>query len=87
MVREFKPLVFFGTSGLLVLIVGLILGIFPVVEYFQTGKVSKFPSLIAAGVLLIIALLLWSVGLITDLINKKDRQQFEINLNLLRKDL
>lgn len=85
MVREFKPLFFFGTCGLIAFIAGVILGIFPIIEYFETGLVAKFPSLIAAGVLLIVALLLWSVGLITDLINKKDRQQFEINLNLLRK--
>ena len=85
MVREFKPLFFFGISGLVAFIAGVIFGIFPIIEYFETGFVAKFPSLITAGVLLIVALLLWSVGLITDLINKKDRQQFEINLNLLRK--
>jgi len=86
MVREFKPLLFFGICGLITFLAGFVLGIFPVVEYFETGLVTKFPSLIMAGVLLIVSLLLWSVGLITDLINKKDRQLFEINLNLLRKD-
>jgi len=85
MVREFKPLLFFGIVGLITFIGALILGTFPIVEYFETGLVTKFPSLIVSGVLLIAALLLWSIGLITDLINKKDRQMFEINLNLLRK--
>jgi len=85
MVREFKPLLFFGLSGLFVLLVALIIGVFPIVEYIETGLVTKFPSLIVSGVLLIVSLLLWSVGLISDLINKKDRQLFEINLNLLRK--
>jgi len=86
MVREFKPLLFFGICGLITLSFGLILGAFPIAEYFSTGLVTKFPSLIVAGVLLIVSLLLWSVGLITDLINKKDRQMFEINLNILRRD-
>jgi hypothetical protein len=85
MMREFKPVFFFGISGLIVFAIGLVLGFFPVREYFETGSVSKFPSLIVAGVLWVIALLLWSIGLITDTINKKYRQQYEINLNILRK--
>lgn len=86
MVREFKPLLFFGICGLMTLVVGSVLMVFPLVEYFETGLVTRFPSLIVAGFLLIVSLLLWSIGLITDLINKKDRQMFEINLNLLRKN-
>lgn len=85
MVREFKPLVFFGISGLFTLTIACLIGSFPIIEYIESGLVTKFPSLIVAGVLLIVALLLWSVGLISDLINKKHRQIFEINLNLLRK--
>jgi glycosyltransferase involved in cell wall biosynthesis len=87
MVREFKPLLFFGACGWIAFFAAIILGAFPVSEYFQTGFVTKFPSLIVAGFLLIAALLLWSIGLITDLINKKDRQLFEINLNILRKGI
>lgn len=86
MVREFKPLLFFGVIGLIVFLASLVIGAFPIIEYIETGLVTRFPSLIAAGVLLIVSLLLWSIGLISDLINKKDRQMFEINLNLLRRD-
>jgi len=87
MVREFKPLLFFGITGLVISLVAAIIGIFPLIEYLETGLVTKFPSLIVSGILLIVSLLLWSIGLISDLINKKDRQLFEINLNLLRKGL
>ena len=53
-------------------------------EYFQTGLVPRFPTLIVACVLVILALLLLVCGLVLDTVAKKHRQLFEINLNLLR---
>lgn len=85
LVREFKPLFFFGVSGLIFFIVGSIFVLIPLIEFIETGLVAKFPSLFSGGILVIIALLLWITGLICDLINKKYRQLFEINLNILTK--
>jgi hypothetical protein len=85
MVREFRPLGFFGTGGLIACLIGLALGLAPVLEYFETGLVLRFPTLIVAVLFLVVAFVLWAIGLICDLINKKHRQLFEINLNLLRK--
>ncbi len=82
--EEYKPLVFFNLISLICFVVSLILGVPVVVEYFQTGLVPKFPSLIVAGVILTIALLLSVTGIILQVIVKKHRQLYELYCNLLR---
>ena len=53
-------------------------------EFFATGLVPRFPTLIMSGVLLTLAMLMLVCGLILDTVAKKHRQLFEVNLNLLR---
>ena len=53
------------------------------IEFFSTGLVPRFPTLIVATVLLVCALLMLVCGLILDTVAKKHRQLFEINLNML----
>ena len=50
-------------------------------EYFQTGIVPRFPSLIVSGISLLISILLVITGIILQVIAKKHRQLFEILLN------
>jgi glycosyltransferase involved in cell wall biosynthesis len=85
MVREFRPMLFFNSFGFISLLIGVIFLIIPIIEFFETGFVSRFPTLIVGTLFVIIALLLWVTGLISDLVARKHRQLFEINLNLLRK--
>ena len=82
--KEYKPAIFFNIFASLFLIVSLVLGIPVFIEYFNTGLVEKFPSLIVAGISLVISLLLWITGIILQVIVKKDKQQYELYLNLLR---
>ena len=79
--KEYKPSLFFNIVSALVLIVSLVLAVPVFVEYFQTGLVPRFPTLIVAGILLVISLLLFAVGLILQVIVKKHKQLFEILLN------
>lgn len=83
--KEYKPNWFFNIIACLFLIVSLILGVPVFVEYFNTGLVPRFPSLIVAGVLLNIALLLWIAGIILQVIVKKHKQLYELLLNQMRK--
>lgn len=83
--KEYKPALFFNIFASLCLIIALILGIPVFVEYFSTGLVPRFPSLIVAGVFLTIALLLWISGIILQVIVKKHRQLYELLLNQMRK--
>ncbi len=79
--KEYKPALFFSLIACLFLVASLILGIPVVIEYFQTGLVPRFPSLIVSGIFLVVALLLWSCGIILEVIVKKHRQLYEILLN------
>lgn len=79
--EEYKPLVFFNIISLLCLVLSLALGIPVVIEYFQTGLVPKFPTLIVSGIILVIALLLSVTGIILQVIAKKHRQLYELYLN------
>ena len=79
--KEYKPGMFFGLIAALFLLVSLILGVPVFLEYFETGLVQRFPSLIVAGISLVIALLLWISGVILSVIVKKHRQLYELYLN------
>ncbi len=83
--KEYKPGLFFNIIALFFLIITFILGIPPFVEYFKTGLVLKFPSLIVASISLVIALLLWITGIILEVIAKKHKQMYELYLNSLRR--
>lgn len=84
--KEYRPALFFNIFALLFLVICLILGIPVLSEYFKTGLVPRFPSLIVAGVSLCISIFLWITGIILQVIAKKHRQLYELYLNLLSKD-
>ena len=79
--KEYKPTLFFNTISIFFYIVSLLLAIPVFNEYFDTGLVPRFPSLIVAGIFLVIALLLNITGIILQVIVKKHRQLFELQLN------
>ncbi len=80
--KEYKPFYFFGIFALILLILSLILGVPVVIEYFNTGLVPKFPSLIVSSIFLVISLLLWITGIILEVIVKKHKQLYELYLNV-----
>ncbi len=79
--KEYRPSMFFNIVGSIVLLISIIMAIPVFVEYFQTGLVPKYPTLIVSSILLVISLLLYAVGIILQVIVKKHRQLFEILLN------
>ena len=79
--KEYKPRVFFNILSFISFVIGLILNIPPFAEYFRTGLVSKFPSLIVGGFFIIVALLLMITGIILEVIAKKHKQLYELYLN------
>ena len=49
-------------------------------EFFKTGLVPRFPTLIVCGVTLLAALLLFISGLILSTLQEKDKRDFEFQL-------
>lgn len=84
LVKDYKPLAFFTTVAaiLTVIAAGLFVPVFW--EYLETGLVARFPTLIVAGFVFLGGLLTFCCGLILDTVIKKDRQNFELWLNLFR---
>lgn len=82
--KEYKPSYFFNLFSILSLIASAALAIPVFLEYFETGLVPKYPSLIVSGVLFEIGLLLWITGVILTVIVKKHKQLYELYLNNLR---
>ncbi len=83
LLKEYKPLRFFGVLAALAAVVAGVLFAPVLVEYVKTGLVPRFPTLIVSGLLAVMALLLLVCGLVLDTVAKKHRQLFEINLNVL----
>ncbi len=79
--RDYKPLLFFSALSLVCVTFALALFIPVLLEYFATGLVLRFPTLIVSGVLATIGILLWICGLILHVTVKKHRQLYEILLN------
>ena len=78
--EEYRPMLFFGIFGLVFLILSIVFGAPVFREYFETGLVARFPTLIFAGFLLIIAALSFVCGIILKVVVRKHRQLFELFL-------
>ncbi len=78
--KEYRPLMFFGLISLVFFVLSIIFGTPVFVTYFKTGLVPRFPTLIFAGFLLIISILMLVCGIILEVVVKKHRQLFELIL-------
>ena len=67
--KAYRPLLFFGCSALAFLLMGFSLGLIPIMEYYQTGLVSRFPTAILASALVLVSFILFAIGIILDTIN------------------
>ena len=75
-----KPLGFFGIIALILMLTGLIMFIPVLAEYFRTGLVPRFPTLIVSGFIMIGAIQSFFSGLILETIKQKNSQDFEMEL-------
>ena len=78
--KEYKPTIFFSLLSLLFLIISFAFGIPVFAEYFKTGLVPRYPTLIFSGFMLMIAIILFACGLILEVVVKKHRQLFKLML-------
>lgn len=84
--KEYKPTVFFSFVGTILLIISLIFGIPVFTEFFKTGLVPRFPTLIFALIILIISILMYITGIILEVVAKKNKQIFELFLIRTKRD-
>ncbi len=75
--RLYKPLSFFGLISAVFFFLGLVLGMFPIIDYIEYQYVYRVPTAIAAVAMTIISILLFTCGLILDNISKFDKKNFK----------
>ena len=83
MYRDYRPFKVFGLAGCFFALfsLGLFLPIFW--EYLATGLVPRLPSLVVSGLSMTVAMLSVCAGLIMERIYLSQRQNFEIQINML----
>ena len=84
--KEYKPTIFFSLISILFFIISLIFGVPVFVEYFKTGLVPRYPTLIFSGFMLMISILMFICGIILEVVVKKHRQLFELVLVRTKKE-
>jgi glycosyltransferase involved in cell wall biosynthesis len=72
--KAYRPLLFFSLLGMLMGIFALLVGGLPVVEFIQTGKISRLPSAVLASGLAVLGALSVATGLSLDAINHRWRE-------------
>ncbi len=83
--KDYKPLGFFSLLALLLALISVIFFIPVLVDFVQTGLVAKFPTLFVCGFVMLAALQSFFAGLILSNMAIKNRRDFEIQLNMIRR--
>jgi glycosyltransferase involved in cell wall biosynthesis len=78
--KAYRPLLFFGSFGLLLAGTGIALGSIPVVGFVRTGRVDRFPTAILASALMVLSMLSASVGLVLDGVNHRLKELSQLVL-------
>ena len=78
--RTYRPFRFYGTLAGILCVASLLMVLPVFAEYFRTGLVPRFPTLIFSGFLMIAAIQSFFSGMILETINNKNRQDFELKL-------
>ena len=71
LMRDSRPLAFFGLLGSISIAAGLAIGIDVIIEWLQTGEITRIPRTILSALLMLIGAQTLSLGLISDLIKNK----------------
>jgi glycosyltransferase involved in cell wall biosynthesis len=75
LVREERPLLFFGLSGFAALLAAAALAAPVMIDYLHTGLVPRYPSLIVSVFLALVGLLAFACGLILDTVARTRLEQ------------
>ncbi len=83
MFKEYRPMLFFGTISAFFIACAAITFIPILAEYFSTHLVPRFPTLLLSLCFAIIGVLSFAIGIILDVVVKKNKQDFLVKLNIL----
>ncbi len=78
--KEYHPMAFFGWLSALLFVIFLIMFIPVLVEYFETGLVPRFPTLIVSIFAALASIISLFIGLCLDVLIAKDRKSYELKV-------
>ena len=78
--RNYRPMAFFGLIAFLLAFIAVAFFVPILTEYFNTGLVPNFPTLIVCGFVFLAAIQAFFAGLILKNLRQKDKQDFEQRL-------
>lgn len=81
--RDYKPFGFFSLLALLLAVVSVLFFVPVLAEYFATGLVLKFPTLIVCGFVMLAAIQSFFAGLMLSNSAQKNRRDFEYRYTLV----
>jgi glycosyltransferase involved in cell wall biosynthesis len=84
LVRDYRPLFFFGWGTALFVSLGLLAGAAPVYEYFTLGMIYRFPLAILAASLMVIGCFTLQAGIILESNLRHHRESHQLRLRSLR---
>ena len=82
--KNYRPFAFFGCIAAVLAVLGAGFMLPVINEYFHTGLVPRFPTLIACGFVLVAALMLFVAGVILSSLLAKDARDFEFQLQTVQ---
>ncbi len=80
MFKDYKPLRFYGIIAIILFILGLLIGLPVIIEFFKTRYITKVPSAILATGLMTLGVILAQCGAILDTVARNNRESYELNL-------
>lgn len=80
MFRNYKPLQFFSTIGLILLILGLIAGAFPIINYIEYRYVTQLPMAVLSVGLVVVSMLSFAIGFILSSVRNYYNMIFDVQM-------
>lgn len=85
MMRDSNPILFLGLFGLGLIGLGTLFGILVVADYLETGIVNRPNLAVLSALLIMTGVQLFSLGLVADMMKKRQQVRLKISHNLYRK--
>lgn len=82
--RDYLPLSFFSCFSVLLLLLATVFFTPVLLEYIETGIVVRMPTLVVSGLAVIASLLSFFTGLILHTLIRKNKQDFEFKLQIVK---
>ncbi|MDD3887315.1 MAG: glycosyltransferase family 2 protein [Patescibacteria group bacterium] len=77
--RDYRPMTFFPLLAGIMILIGFVIGIVIIIEYYQTGFVSRLPSAVLSVSLIILGAITFITGLVVDTINRRFKELQQLN--------